>query len=106
MNPTSSKVPLPPGVLLKENSWRARWAASYMRSSSVAIVFGQTIHLHGVSAVEFLEHPHWVRHELTHVAQYKKYGYYGFLFRYLWHWMRRGYYNNPFEIAAREAEHE
>ena len=79
-------------------------AASYMKADAIAIVFGQTIHLHGVSADEFLKNTSWVRHELAHVAQYKKFGYYGFLLRYLWYWMRCGYYNNPLEIAAREAE--
>ena len=91
-------------MTLVENSWRARCAAGFMRCSSVAIVFGATICLWGVSKQQFLQHPAWVQHELMHVTQYRRHGFYGFMIRYLWEWMRNGYHRNKFEVEAREAE--
>lgn len=95
---------LPDGVYIKENSWVAKLAAGKMRSENVAIVFGNTIHLHGVSRTYFLSRDNWVKHELKHVEQYKRYGYWTFLFKYLAEWVRKGYYNNKFEAEARAAE--
>lgn len=79
-------------------------AAKKMKAFSVAMVLGKTIHLWGVSKEEFLTDKNWVKHELKHIEQYKKYGYIGFLTRYLWFSFKYGYYNNPLEIEAREAE--
>ena len=95
---------LPAGVYIKENSLVARLAARKLKSVNVAIVFGNTIHLHGVKSNVFLENESWVKHELKHVEQYHRYGYWNFLFQYLVEWMKRGYYNNKFEIEARLAE--
>lgn len=53
--------------------------------------------------------PHLLRHELEHVAQYRRHGIAGFLARYLWHYLRwrlRGhghrsaYRHIPFEASA------
>jgi len=89
---------------IKEHSWRARIAAMVLKSPGVAIVFGSTIHLHGVSATQFLMDERWLKHELKHIEQYQKEGYLGFLVKYLWESIRHGYYNNRFEVEAREAE--
>lgn len=70
----------------------------------MAIVFGSTIHIWGVTKEEFLQHKKWVKHELKHIEQYRKNGYVGFLVKYLWQSICHGYYNNRFEIEAREAE--
>jgi len=43
-------------------------------------------------------------HEECHIAQYVKYGFLGFLFRYLWYSIKYGYNNNPLEVEARKAE--
>jgi hypothetical protein len=45
-----------------------------------------------------------VRHEVCHVKQYRENGFWGFLWQYLRDWMRVGYYEIPFEKAARLAE--
>ncbi|WP_346317407.1 DUF4157 domain-containing protein [Chitinophaga sp. YIM B06452] len=90
---------------IRENSKVARLAAWKMGSSNIAIVFGRVIHLHGVSRAEFLGNIRWVRHEVRHVRQYREYGFWGFLRRYLADWVRFGYYDIPFEKAARLAEH-
>lgn len=91
-------------IQIKENSWRARLAARMMNASNMAIVFGDTIHIWGVTKNEFLQNKNWVKHELKHIEQYQQHGYFGFLAKYVWESIRHGYYNNKFEIEAREAE--
>jgi len=95
---------LPAKVHIKENSWLARLAAKQLKVSSAAIVFGNTIHLHGVSQQGFLQNEAWVKHELKHVAQFRQYGFMAFIFKYLVESYKTGYYNNRFEVEAREAE--
>lgn len=75
-----------------------------MGAPRVAIVFGHTIHLHGVNRWEFLRNEAWVRHELCHVRQYRQYGFLRFIWLYLVEYWRYGYRQNRFEVAAREAE--
>ncbi|MES2849737.1 MAG: DUF4157 domain-containing protein [Bacteroidota bacterium] len=89
---------------IKENSWLAKIAARKLKTSSVAIVFGSTIHLWNSSKEDFLSNKKWLKHELCHVRQYKQHGYVGFIIKYLWESLRKGYYNNKFEVEAREAE--
>ena len=91
-------------VRIKENSWLAKIAAAKMKSAKVAIVFGNTIHLHNTSKEDFLKDTDWVCHELQHVAQYKQHGSVGFVFKYVFDWMKNGYYKNRFEIEARNNE--
>lgn len=89
---------------IREKSWLAMLAASKLGSKNVAMVLGKTIHLHGATKQEFLNNRSWVKHELCHVQQFKKYGFVGFLFRYLIESIRHGYYNNKFEVEARMSE--
>jgi|SRR6478672_5374241 len=89
---------------IKENSWIASIAAWKLGAESVAIVFGKTIHLANTSRSEFLSNDSWVKHELCHVRQYQQHGYLGFLCKYLWESIRKGYYLNKFEAEARAAE--
>ena len=91
---------------IKENSWVAKIAAWKLKSSSVAIVFGSSIHLWNSSKAAFLQNKKWLKHELCHIRQYKQHGYFGFLIKYLWESLRKGYYNNKFEVEARKAEDE
>ena len=93
-----------PAFYIKENSWQARIAAKKMKATAVAMVLGKTIHLYGASKQEFLADKNWVKHELCHVKQFKEHGYAIFLIKYLWEWARVGYYNNKYEVEAREAE--
>jgi hypothetical protein len=93
-----------PLFFIKENSWLAKIAAYKMDANAVAMVLGQTIHLYGTTKENFLADECWVKHELCHIAQYKKYGTVNFLFKYLWESIKHGYYNNKFEIEARAAE--
>lgn len=89
---------------IKENSWLARVAARKLGAPRVAMVIGSTIHLHNASKDFFLSHERWVKHELAHVAQFRRYGVFRFIALYLWESMRKGYYHNRFEVEAREAE--
>lgn len=89
---------------IKENAWVARLAARKLNTRNMAIVFGSTIYLHNASREEFLNNRRWFQHELCHVRQYQQYGWIGFLIRYVWESVRRGYRNNRFEVEARAAE--
>lgn len=90
---------------VKENSWIAKLAAKKLRSHSVAITIGKTIHLYNVSKKDFLRDKKWVKHETCHIEQFKKYGFFTFITKYLWESLKVGYYNNKFEAEARNAEH-
>lgn len=93
-------------IRIRERSWLARIAASKLRSSGAALVWGRTVHLHRITAIQFLSNQRLLLHELCHVRQYQRYGFIGFLARYLWLSIRHGYYNNPLEVEARAAEEE
>lgn len=91
-------------VYIKEHSWLASIAAKNLHSPDVAMVLGNTIHLHGVSAQDFLQQKSWLCHELKHVEQYKRYGFLLFILKYCWDCLRYGYQNCPLETEARKAE--
>jgi len=68
-----------------------------------AITFGKTIFV-SCTKEDFLSEDWWVRHEVTHVQQYKKYGVFGFLKRYVGYAIVYRYRENPFEKEAISAE--
>lgn len=91
-------------VDIRENSWLARIAAYKLGVDNVALTIGRRIHLHNASKQFFLHNEQWVLHELTHVKQFRKHGFLRFILMYLIESARNGYYNNKFEVEAREAE--
>ncbi len=91
-------------INIKENSWLAKIAAKKLRSNSVAMVLGNNIYLYNTSKEEFLQNTKWVKHELCHVQQFKQHGFAGFIIKYLWESIKKGYYQNKFEVEARKAE--
>lgn len=91
-------------INIKENSWLARIAAWKLKSDSVAMVLGKTIHLYNSTKENFLNDERWLKHELCHIKQFKEHGYFMFVVKYLWESLRKGYYNNRFEVEARNAE--
>jgi hypothetical protein len=93
-----------PDFIIKENSWLAKIAAKKLKANAVAMVLGKTIHLHNTTKASFLSDERWFKHELCHIKQFKQHGYFLFVVKYLWESLRKGYYNNRFEIEAREAE--
>lgn len=88
---------------IKERSVLARIARRVLKSANVAMVLGKTIHLSGVSRAAFLENRSWVAHELCHVRQFQEHGFFRFLWLYLLESVKKGYYNNKFEVEARQA---
>lgn len=43
-----------------------------------------------------------LKHEAIHIEQYKRYGFIGFLIRYIYYHFKYGYQKNPLEIEAKE----
>jgi hypothetical protein len=68
-----------------------------------AVTIGKTIFV-SCTKEDFFAERWWVRHEFTHVEQYKKYGIFGFLKRYLLYSIFHRYRENPFEREAIAAE--
>lgn len=95
-----------PSYNIKEKSWVARLAAWKINAASVAIVLGNTIHLHNAKREEFLKNPQWLNHELCHIRQFEEHGFITFIIKYLVESLRHGYYNNKYEVAARQAEND
>ncbi len=91
-------------VRIKERSLLARIAAWQLGAHSVALTWGYTIHLHRADAAALLKDEAWLRHELKHVEQFRRHGRLTFLVLYLWETLRRGYFENRFEVEARAAE--
>jgi hypothetical protein len=102
MEPLNGRHRIP--FRIKENSLLAKIAAWKLNSRKAAIVFGDTIHLCRTSKDEFLGDPRWLKHELKHIEQFRQYGSARFIFLYLTEWVKKGYWNNRFEIEARAAE--
>jgi hypothetical protein len=46
------------------------------------------------------------RHELQHVYQVWRMGWFGFYLGYLWQGIRHGYKNHPFELEAKKHQHD
>jgi hypothetical protein len=91
-------------IRIRKASLLARLAAWKLGSAQVAITIGRTIHLHNTPVDVFRKDERWVRHELKHVEQFLRYGFFTFILLYAWESLRKGYYYNRFEVEAREAE--
>lgn len=97
---------MPLKVTIVENSTLARIAAIKLKANNVAMVLGRTIYLHGTTKEAFLQNKCWLRHEIAHVLQWQKMGKLRFGIMYLVESVRKGYYNNKFEVEARSKEHD
>ena len=93
-------------VTIRENSWVAAIAAYKLGVTSVALTLGRTIHLHKISRSGFIADQRWFRHEMVHVEQFRRYGFWNFIYLYLVESLKKGYYLNKFEVEARESESE
>jgi hypothetical protein len=93
-------------VRIRERAWIAKLAAKRLGYERVAMVVGQTIYLHNITARQFLANEQWLRHELKHVEQFRRYGLFRFLLLYGWESLKKGYHQNKYEIEARQAEHD
>lgn len=70
--------------------------------ANVAMVIGQTVHLSGATREDFLADAEWLAHERVHIRQFREHGFVPFLWKYLMESARVGYFNNKFEVEARE----
>lgn len=91
-------------IKIRERSWKAKIAAWWLGVDNVAFTLGKTIHLYNATAQEFLHDTRWVKHELKHVEQFRRYGFISFIARYAIETIKKGYRNNKYEIEARMAE--
>ncbi len=91
-------------IKIRERSWKAKIAAWWLGVDNVAFTLGKTIHLYNATAQEFLHDTRWVRHELKHVEQFRRYGFVSFITLYTIETIKKGYRNNKYEIEARMAE--
>ncbi len=91
-------------VKIRPHSKIAALAARVMKAKNIAIVFRNTIYLHNCAKEDFLQDKRWLRHEVAHVYQYRRLGFFPFLASYLAECIRKGYYNNKFEVEARASE--
>ena len=85
-----------------ENSLIAFLARKKLGARNVAMVIGKKIYLSGVPKDVFLKDEQWLKHEMVHIEQFQRYGFWKFLLMYLWESWRKGYYNNKYEVEARE----
>jgi hypothetical protein len=76
-------------------------------------LIGKFVHLFNKYAITFGHHVYTahkflteteLKHEYCHVLQYEKYGFFGFLMKYMWYQMKYGYDKNPLEVEAIEYE--
>lgn len=93
-------------IKIRERSLRAKIAARCLRVENVAFTLGKTIYLYNATAQEFMHNTRWVKHELKHVEQFKRYGFISFIARYTIETIRKGYHENKYEVEARKAEWE
>lgn len=95
--------PLPecPGVTIVRGAWIPRLGGCLagMSGPAGAVTIGRTIIVHP----DVVLTPRLLNHELAHVRQWTERPL-SFLFRYLWHHIRHGYRDNPYEVQARAAE--
>jgi hypothetical protein len=85
------------------NSPLARIARMVLgNKANVAMVIGQTVHLSGTTREEFLADAEWLAHERVHIRQFREHGFVPFLWKYLVESARVGYFNNKYEVEARD----
>lgn len=89
-------------VIVKTDSFLARIACRWMKSNSVAMVMGKTIHVYGARPMDLLNNMDWLLHEMVHIRQFEENGYIRFIGLYLLESMKHGYHNNRYEIEARD----
>jgi hypothetical protein len=76
---------------------RQSWVLKILPSWVGAITFGRHVFYRDAEPPEWL-----VKHEAVHVEQFKRYGFFGFLFRYCYGYFENGcdYRKIPLEVEA------
>jgi hypothetical protein len=93
-------------IRIKEGKIIARIAAAILRTNKIAVVIGKTIYVYGIAIPDFVTDRKWLLHELKHIQQYHTQGITAFVLRYTYYTIKYGYYNNPYEKEARNAEND
>jgi hypothetical protein len=83
------------------NSKTACLLGKLNRSQHYAVTISSTCTLFAESEEFVLAVPECRRHETVHKDQYERYGWFGFMARYLWWSLRYSYQDNPLEKEAR-----
>ncbi len=98
---TTSPVELPAGVALLQGRWIPGVGGIFTGAArpAAAVTLGETIVVHPGTVIS----ERLMRHELEHVRQWREEGWM-FPFRYALAYLRHGYRDNPYEVAARNAE--
>ena len=81
--------------------YRSRLAEAILRDGDLAFTWGRHVFVVG-AALPVAS----MLHELQHVLQFRRYGYLGFVVRYVWYAATVGYRANPLEAEARQAGQE
>lgn len=90
-------------VKLKTDTLVSKVAFRLIRShknKAIASAINKTIHLHAITAEAFVERKAFMRHELQHIIQYHTIRF--FVLKYIWETLKKGYFNNKYEVEARE----
>ena len=92
--------PLPPGVTVRRNRWipAIGGVTGNMKGSAAAVTLGGTILVHPEAGID----EGLLVHELVHVRQWREDRL--FAVRYVAEWVRRGYWQNRYEVEAYERE--
>ena len=100
IDPAAESAALPPGVTLRRGTLipAIGGICGRMRGPAAAVTLGRTIVFHPGAAIT----PRLLAHELEHVRQWAEVPW--FPVRYVLESARRGYRQNRFEVAARDAE--
>lgn len=88
-------------TLDKYNSKIAKLIGKINGCDHYAVTISSTCTLYSEPKDYVMDNLTWVRHEGIHKAQYIRYGWFGFIIRYLWYSLRFGYTRNPLEREAR-----
>lgn len=100
MEPPAGLPPVPPGVTLRRGALIPAFGGFFsgMRQPAAAVTLRRTIVVHPRVRLS----ARLLVHELEHVRQWSEDIW--FPLRYTWESLRRGYWQNRYEVAARAAE--
>ena len=88
-------------VEIKENTLVSKIAFRLIKSfknKAVASTIGKTIHLHNITAKEFVYKDAFLRHELQHAIQFTTIRF--FWLKYIIETLKMGYFKNKYEVEA------